>query len=319
MSIFSRIFDVFSRRHDSLAKADLHVPESTRTRVLLWCREIFGNSRSEFSTGDYRLEFWEQIHGLLQYRHGRLKLSGRQHSPQSSADDALAFVRTCRGDEFLDFLEYIFRVDCFSRVSLPENQLIEELNDLLRQDDLPYHVTGFVKETVQEVPSYPPFAGRQATMIKTLAYPKVIMRENELLHVQVVAPTLKVLQRPAFRNANGEYLEALEDFRKGDFGDCLTKCGSAFESVLKVLCDLKRWPYRPTDTAGALVKIVLSNTRLENYFEPVLMIVAILRNRLSTSHGAGSSVRNVPRNLARYALNATASAILLLAEETGEE
>jgi hypothetical protein len=88
--------------------------------------------------------------------------------------------------------------------------------------------------------------------------------------------------------------------------------------VLKILCQRKGWPYNESDTASALVKIVLTNTRLENYFEPVLMIVATLRNRLSSSHGAGPAARTVPRHLARYALNATASAVLLLAEETGE-
>ena len=54
------------------------------------------------------------------------------------------------------------------------------------------------------------------------------------------------------------------------------------------------------------------------YFESTLMIVATLRNRLSTSHGAGVGRRQVPRHLAKYALNVTASAILLIAEEAGE-
>jgi hypothetical protein len=100
-------------------------------------------------------------------------------------------------------------------------------------------------------------------------------------------PALMLLQRPAFKTANLEYLEALEDYRKGDFGDCLTKCGSSFESVLKIICERKKWAYRQTDTASSLVKTVLDNTSLDNYFEPVLMIVATLRNRLSKSHGAG--------------------------------
>jgi len=234
-------------------------------------------------------------------------------------EDAIAFLATCPGDEFLDFIEYIFRVECFFHVALPENQLIKELNDLLQQDNLPYHVTDFVKETVRENVTEPPFVGRGATVVKTVAYPKVIMRENEVTHRTMTVPALTLLQRPEFKAANSEYLEALEDYRKNDLGDCLTKCGSAFESVLKILCDRKGWSYSMTDTASSLVKIVLDKMSLDSYFEPVLMIVATLRNRLSTSHGGGVNPRQVPRHLARYALNVTAAAILLLIEEAGEQ
>jgi hypothetical protein len=95
--------------------------------------------------------------------------------------------------------------------------VVEELNELLRQDNLPYHVTNFVKETVQEIGTDFPFAGREVTMIKTLAYPKVIMKESEVVHSQVIGPALQLLQHPAFKSANAEYLAALEDYRKGDF------------------------------------------------------------------------------------------------------
>lgn len=314
MSIFTRIFDVFSRRSGSLASSGCDVPTATRNRVVLWCNEAFSNSRTQDSSGDYSSEFWHQVHRLLRYRHGRFQLYGGARPPASPVEDSVAFLTTCRGEEFLDFLEYIFHVDCLFHVALPENQLVDELNDLLRQDDLPYHVTNMAKETVEET-----INGRKAKVVKTVAYPRVIMRENDVLHSETIVPALTLLQRPAFKTANVEYLEALEDYRKGDFGDSLAKCGSCFESVLKILCDRKGWPYRQTDTASSLVRTVLDNTSLDNYFEPVLMIVATLRNRLSKSHGAGPSMRKVPRHLARYALHASAAAILLLLEESGEQ
>ena len=88
---------------------------------------------------------------------------------------------------------------------------------------------------------------------------------------------------------------------------------------MKVICDHESWPYKQTDTAGVLVKTILDHSTLENYLEPALMIVATLRNRLSKAHGAGIGTRNVPRHLAAYALNSTASSILLLAAEVGLE
>jgi hypothetical protein len=130
---------------------------------------------------------------------------------------------------------------------------------------------------------------------------------------------LELLQHPKYSSVNSEFLEALEDYRKGDLGDCLVKCSSAFESVLKILCNRKGWRYNHTDTASMLIKTLLANTRLESYFEPVFMIVGTLRNRLSKAHGAGTAQRNVPRHVARYAINSTASAILLIIEEAGEQ
>jgi hypothetical protein len=147
----------------------------------------------------------------------------------------------------------------------------------------------------------------------------VIARESEVIHSRVIEPVLKLLQHPAFRSANAEYLEALEDYRKGDFGDSLTKCGSALESVMKVVCDHKKWSYQQKDTASILVKTILERSTLENYLEPGLILVATVRNKMSKAHGAGVQTRVVPRHLAAYALNSAAAAILLLATEAGME
>ena len=219
----------------------------------------------------------------------------------------------------MDFFEYIFRVDCFDKVSPTdnENESVSELNQLLRVDDLPYYITNFQKETVKEISQDHPFAGREITVIRIVEYPRVIMRENEVLHSQAIVPTLTFLQKPVLKNANSEFLDALEDYRKGDFGDCLTKCGSAFESVMKVICAEKGWAFKEADTANTLIKTVVSNSSLDSYFETPLMVVATLRNRLSSSHGGGAIMRNVSPHLARFAINATASNILLLAEEVG--
>ncbi len=292
------------------------IPASTRNRVFLWCNDIFSNRRSITGGSDYTHQFWEEIHRFLQLRHGRARLSGPPHGASSRAEDALAFLRSCDDTEFLDFLEYIFRVGCFFNVSLPNAEVVAELNELLRVDNLPYHITDFVEEQVQ---GSPPFGGRAGTVIKTRAFPTVIPRDSEVVHTHVIEPALKILQAPAFKNANAEYLEALEDYRRGDLGDCLTKCGSSLESVMKVICDHESWPYKQTDTAGVLVKTILDHSSLENYFEPMLMIVATLRNRLSKAHGAGIGTRHVPRHLAAYALNSTAASILLLATEVGLE
>jgi hypothetical protein len=143
------------------------------------------------------------------------------------------------------------------------------------------------------------------------------MRESEVIHSTAMEPALQLLRNPGFATANAGFLTGLEDYRKGDYSDCLTKCGSAFESFMKIVCDKKSWAYKQTDTAATLIKTILPNTTLEGYFEQQLMIVATLRNKLSSAHGGGTTVKVVSRQLAQYATNITASAMILLAAEAG--
>jgi Domain of unknown function (DUF7014) len=308
-----RIFDVFSKRPEASKIPAHNIPESTRNRVLLWCRELFSGQRPSeiIGRGDHNAEFWEEIHRRLLIRTGRLQLapSGGGGDPR----EAIAYVLTCPGVEFLDFLEDIFNNEAFFQVSLGDKNIVDELNALLRQDNLPYSLTHFVWETVQETSGH--FQGHTSTRVT--AYPKVIMKESETLHTTAISPALELLAQPHFGGANSEFRLALEDYRKGDFGDCLAKCGSAFESVLKVICQRKGCPYSQNDTASTLIKTVIDNTTLEGYFEQLLIIVATLRNKMSTAHGAGSAPRAVPRHLAQYALNITASAMLMLVQESG--
>ena len=310
MSSFTKIFDVFSSRPEAASKPTHDVPTTTRVRVLRWVTELYSNRRSDLAVigrGNYNDEFWSEIARRLLYRTGRGQLG-------EFGDDPIAYLQRCSGKEFLDFLEDIFRAESFFHASIGDDKLIDELNHLLQLDNLPYHVTRFVKETVSEQERF----GGTRTVTYVREYPKVIMKESQTLHKTAIEPALVLLQRSHFQNANKEYLAALEDYRNGDYRDCLTKCGSAFESVLKIICDRKGWGCKQNDTANTLVKIVLGKTKLDSYFEQLLMIVATLRNKLSSSHGAGTTAKEPAQHLAQYALNATASAILLLAHETGE-
>jgi hypothetical protein len=100
--------------------------------------------------------------------------------------------------------------------------------------------------------------------------------------------------------------------RKGVYGDCLVKCGSAFESVLKVLCTQNGWKFDPKDTAARLLGTVLPHTKLDGFFKEPLTLIATMRNRLSAAHGGGAAVRSVERHVAQYAITSTAAAMVLL-------
>ena len=65
-----------------------------------------------------------------------------------------------------------------------------------------------------------------------------------------------------------------------------------------------------------MIKNILPRTNLDSYFQDPLILIATIRNRLGKSHGAGMQQKTVPRHVASYVINATASAILLLVHET---
>ncbi len=158
---------------------------------------------------------------------------------------------------------------------------MEAVNELFRSEGAPYLLTPFVKRE-ENASGSPPF--QMEKVIRTVAYPKVVRVDEQVTFTHAILPALAALADPAYNSANLEFRDALEDYRKGDYGDCLTKCGSAFERY---------------------------------FFEQPLVLIATLRNRLSKSHGAGPGSRNAKRHVAEYAINSTAAAILLLIHEAG--
>lgn len=311
---FSQIFDVFSKRNKEVEPFVRNAPTTLRNKILLYCRDVFSNSRSNVGSGDYTGEFWNEVHQMLLYRHGKFQLS--DGNPQSRAEDAINFLLTCKDEEFFDFIEYIFKVKCLFHVSTEENVLVAEINEFFASENVGYELTEIIKEEVVEPVNEYPFFGKEQRIIKTIAYPQVIKKDDQVIHTTTLMPALNLLSEPKYKTANQEYLEALEDYRKGDYGDCLTKCGSAFESVMKIICDNKKWQYKQTDTASVLLTTIINKSGLESFFEQPLIIIATLRNRLSKSHGAGVSLKEVTHNYARYALNSTAAAIVFLVNET---
>ena len=315
------IFDVFSRRE---ATRDPHkpddIPKRLRNRILLLYRDVLSGSgqwgRGRFEE-DHTFEFWSQMHNSLEHLHGRLWLSdgGEQYRgmPDRHTADALWFLLGCRANEFFDFIELSFRLDVAWRVLGDSKEIVEAINEILSFENAPFQLTPQVE--IREDNSHLPEGVRSAVR-RIASYPKIIRVEDEVLHSEAVVPALSVLSAPYFKAANEEFRDALNEYRMGHHKDCLTKCGSAFESVLKVLCKRNGWPFSETDTAAPLLKSVITKSTLDPFFEQPLMLIATMRNRLSSSHGAGSNLRSVERHIGQYAVSSTAAAIVLLVRET---
>ena len=287
----SRLFSSFSKRTGPQIEPKFVLSAEFRNRVIFLCQDNF-----------YGPTFWEQILRNLQYLHGRQTLS--RVASRNSIDDLCQFLFECSDDHFLDFVEMIFR-DWGTDVN--SQQLVATVNGFLEIDNLPYAVTDFVWQSTEDT--------RYRSM-ESVEYPRVIRRENQLLHTAAIQPALEFLSRPGFNSANQEFLGALEDYRKGDYPDCLTKCGSSLESVMKVICDRKGWHYNQKDTAGTMLRNILPRTAIGPSFEQQLLVVPTIRNQYGNAHGKGTNQEATPKHVAQFAINSTASAILLLVDET---
>ena len=285
---FSHIFGGYSRRYQDYRDAPTPLTNEFRYRIIKLCKDTFHR------------DFWQEVHTKLQYSHGRKVLAETSSDILSfQEDETIEFLSQCGDEHFLDFTELILQYEAFWELEVDPSLLIDAVNEFFKADHLPYSLTDFVH--VQD---------------SIDVYPQIIRRDSEVLHETAIQPALALLANPVFASANREFLDALKDDRDGDSGDCVAKCGSSLESVMKIICEQKGWSYEQNDTAATLLDNIFQEIDLDGFFKQPLMLVATIRNRLSSAHGAGAEQREVPDHVAQYAINATAAAILLLVEET---
>ena len=149
----------------------------------------------------------------------------------------------------------------------------------------------------------------------------LIRMDSKLVHSEVVKPALKLLNNPVFKNANEEFLGAHEDYRHGDYDDCVHKCAKALETTLKIICKKRKWQYKETDAAKKLISVVLDNGLIPKYlqthfssFQQMLESgVPTIRNK-EGGHGKGNKKDAVESHVASFQLHQTAVILKLLLE-----
>ena len=284
---FSHIFGVYSRRYQNSRDAPTPLSKEFRYRVIKLCE------------GTFDFDVWREVHTNLEYSYGR-DISAKTSSDFFSfneKDDTIEFLAQCSDERFLDFTELVLQYESFCELGIAPSQLVDAINEFFKADDLPYSLIDFVRcrESID-------------------LYPRVIRRDSEVLHETAIEPALNLLANPVFASANREFLAALKDYRNGESGDCVAKCGSSLESVMKVICEQEGWSYQQNDTAATLLDNIFQQIDLGGFFKEPIKLIATIRNRHGSAHGAGAGQREVPEHVAHYAINATASAILLLVE-----
>jgi len=150
---------------------------------------------------------------------------------------------------------------------------------------------------------------------------EIIRIDSELMHAEVVKPLLRLLNGKEFEGAQQEFLKAHEHYRHGNAKEALNECLKAFESLMKVICDKRKWSYNKTATAKDLIQLCLDNNLIPLFWQSHYASLRSMlesgvptgRNKLG-GHGQGTTPTVVPDYLVSYVLHMTASAMLFLAE-----
>lgn len=305
------IFDLFSKRQRQL-RGDVpdvytydSIPQPLRVQIVHIWQDTIGNHNQchESYLGAYRA--YKLIVDALCREYGVFKLTGaKEYGDRNYLSELANFVlQEQETEKVLDAIELSFRV--IDRVTRDYNHLhrqrasetadeaIEELNARFQE-----HAVGF-----QFIDG------------------EVIRVDSKLIHSEVVKPALALLNDKKYAGAQAEFLKAHEHYRHGNAKEALTECLKALESVMKAICDKRKWQYPLNATCSTLIQCCFDNGLVPVFWTQQFSAlrstlesgVPTARNKLG-GHGQGSSIVRVPLHLVAYVLHMTASAIVFLVE-----
>ena len=321
---FRSLFNTFTARNESRLDTLMPLTREFRYRVCQHCVNTLSGLHDSYSSllgSDPLTPFWVEVHRRLVFIEGRS--IGSNLSDYGDVIEVVGneYLARCDDGRFLDFIELIFETEAVARGawdSTQREEFVDAINEFFRHDSLPYSLTqyayipeGFAEHVEGDLLP----TGR--SMSYRIQLPKVILRENDIIYESAVEPALRLLSNGRFASANSEFMEALEHYRERDYDDCLTKCGSAMESTMKIICEVKGWSYNQDDSFNRLLETIFRETNLDSFLKQSIIQISTLRNRFSSSHGAGAQDRTIPKHKAQFAINISAASIILLISECG--
>ncbi|KAA9325049.1 STM4504/CBY_0614 family protein [Adhaeribacter soli] len=151
---------------------------------------------------------------------------------------------------------------------------------------------------------------------------EIIKIDSQILHAEIVKPVLHFIHNADFKAVDEEYRLAFEHFRHGNFPDCLTNCGKAFESTLKIILTKKGWEFDPVrDTAKKLITICFEKELIPKYLQQhYTSLISALESGVPTirnkdgGHGAGAEQKVIPEYFTSYMLHLTGTSIKLFTD-----
>lgn len=297
----------FSRRNSPPpATLRYDIPLDVRTRILA----AFADHLDEHHGGMERM--LQDVGHVLYKQYGGLFRPSFE-AARTSDDPVIEHFYCADTDHALDFMEA-----CFQAFNYNGGQAgVDEINAILREHGVGFEFTRYIEHHVERVSSA--FGGVRKRRVLEREFPRAIRRDNQVIHNEVTAPSLEFLAHSALRVANSEMLQAYSAFRAGRFEDAITSCGSAFESVLKTICNQKRWSHdADRDTCSRLVDTCYKNGLFPSFYVELFRRVGTVRNKLGDAHGRGPSPQHdVDASHAEHMLHMTSSHIILLCRLAG--
>lgn len=300
------VFDLYSKRQRRSRDpvSDVYTydnfPSAFRVQLSYMIQELLGDIE-QYSRNRQPRQAYSEIVKILRKEYGQKTLSKTHQTDAFSelhnflltepdVERCLDAVELCYsiGDSMARYRAYIDR----SRANELVDECLAELNERFKEAGLGYE----------------------------LIDSRIVRIDSQLLHSEIVKPTIGFLNAEGFEGARDEFLGAYEHYRHGNHKEALVDALKAFESTLKVILTANKKPYGAGDTARPLVLLCSKEGLIPSYNETHLTsLVGVLTGGIPTvrnrhgGHGQGEVVKVVEPEIVAYGLHLTASAILMLA------
>jgi hypothetical protein len=306
------IFELFSQRRKKAEAgevADVYQYETVTKTLRVQIQQILKDAigpyyiRNSYELHNYydNPEAWDFIAKTL-----RRELGLHELAPgETPLVEVLNFLGQANVEQFIDGLEVCIRVIEKVISDWPEHQRKQK----------------GIKQPPDEALTEINYRFRQAGLGYQFAEGQALRVDSELLHENVVKPALRILSQAEYAGAQEEFLDAYRHYRNGEYEEAISAAAKAFESTLKITCDLMRWGYPKGARASDLLKVVRSHGLWPDYLDSSFdQLVATLASGLpkvrneQSAHGQGGQPRSTPAYVASYALHLAAAKIILVAE-----
>lgn len=301
-----KVFNLFSRdqKKENGEKPDTYnydiIPNNLRVQIVHILEDGFGTEEdfhNSYSYGDTRGAY-EAVVSILRREYGVFHLTGEKYRDDNSRLELINyFLSEQKTPKVLDVVQLVLNVI--------ENQT----------NTWPGKFSGQAPSLISELN----YRFREAAVGYQYTSGKIIRVDSEFTHSEVIKPALKLLRDKRLQTVEKEFLAAHEHFRAGEYQDCLTDCGCALESMMKIMLSESGESGFERKTANSLAQTLFDKAilpkQLQAQFTSLQALITSgtpsLRNNMG-AHGHGVSPISVPENIASYSLNLTASNILLL-------
>lgn len=165
---------------------------------------------------------------------------------------------------------------------------------------------------------------------------KIIHKGNDIVHKEIIRPSLQFLSDLRFKNANDEMLKAFYEFKRNEYRNAIQNASNAFESTMKIIIEINNWHLsngepgnKDLDLKKAPASLLISTIKKNSVVEgegfnnlalkglnDLLQSLSTLRNN-HTGHGKGSERIKTYKQHCEFALHTAAANILYLIKSYG--